>query len=99
MIAAPSRLAFRTRPLVPSKRISPFQSRLASDDTIKRPFQANPGGQPSGANESKLPHVTEEQAAMDKVMGEEPPQIEEQGTPVQDVRGLQSDQDQEADRS
>lgn len=32
-----------------------------------------------------MPHVTEEQAALDKSMGENPPDIE-QGTPVQEVR-------------
>lgn len=32
------------------------------------------------------PHVSEEQAAMDKTMGETPPDIEGQGTPVQEVR-------------
>ena len=35
-------------------------------------------------NEDQLPHVTEEQAAMDKSMGNTPPDIE-QGTPVQEV--------------
>lgn len=32
----------------------------------------------------QLPHVTEEQAAMDKTMGETPPDIQ-QGTPVKEV--------------
>jgi hypothetical protein len=31
-------------------------------------------------------HVTEEQAALDKTMGETPPDIEGHGTPVQEVR-------------
>ena len=37
------------------------------------------------------PHVTEEQAALDKTMGETPPDIEGQGTPVQEVRINHSD--------
>lgn len=34
----------------------------------------------------QAPHVSEEQAAMDKTMGDTPPDIEGQGTPVQEVR-------------
>jgi len=41
-------------------------------------------------NEDQLPHVTEEQAAMDKSMGNTPPDIE-QGTPVQEI--LQRDKE------
>ena len=84
-LLAPRRLAFRTTPLVPQKRLSPLQSRLASDDALKDPVQENPGEQPSGANESQIPHVSEEQAAMDKIMGDQPVEIEERGTPVQEV--------------
>ena len=80
----PQKLAFRTRSLIPQKRIAPTQ-RFYADDATKEPVQTNPNTTPAGANESQAPHVTEEQAAMDKIMGEEPPQIEEQGTPVQDV--------------
>lgn len=40
---------------------------------------------PHGANESQLGHVTEEQAAMDKIMGDVPPQTEEQSTPIQEI--------------
>ena len=38
-----------------------------------------------GPNQEQLPHVSEEAAATDKIMGEEGPDIE-QGTPVQEVR-------------
>jgi len=60
-------------------------------DPIKGPAQAEPGKQTSGANESQLPHVTEEQAAMDEIMGETPPQTDDQSTPVAEI--LQRDQD------
>ncbi|KPI34703.1 uncharacterized protein AB675_9444 [Cyphellophora attinorum] len=47
---------------------------------------------PHGANESQLPHVTEEQAAMDKIMGEPAsPQAEDHGSPIQDI--LKRDKD------
>lgn len=79
------RLAFQTIPIVPQKRLLPLHTRLASDVVSKDPVQSNPGEQPSGANESQIPHVSEEQAAMDKIMGDEPVEIEERGTPVQEV--------------
>ncbi len=85
LLSAPRKLAFRTTPVVPQKRLAPIQSRLASDDASKISTQTNPGEQLGGSHETRLPHVTEEQAALDKIMGEEPPQIEEQGTPVQEV--------------
>ena len=37
-----------------------------------------------GPNQEQLPHVSEEAAATDKIMGDEGPDIE-QGTPVQEV--------------
>lgn len=37
-----------------------------------------------GPNQEQLPHVSEEAAATDKIMGEDGPDIE-QGTPVQEV--------------
>lgn len=40
---------------------------------------------PKGPNQEQLPHVSEEAAAVDKIMGEEGPDID-QGTPVQEVR-------------
>ena len=77
-------VAFRTKPVVPHKRIAPGpvllqQQRAASDTTSK--LEDAP---PAGANESQLPHVSEEAAAMDKITGDTPPDIE-QGTPVQEV--------------
>ena len=39
----------------------------------------------SGPNETQLPHVSEEAAATGKIMGEGGPEIEEQGTPIQEV--------------
>jgi hypothetical protein len=78
-------LAFRTTPTVPQKRLAVPSTRLASNDASKGPVQSNPGGAATGASESRLPHVTEEQAELDKVMGQEPPEIEERGTPVSEV--------------
>lgn len=84
----PQRLVFRTNQLIPRKRIAPVQRRLATDDASKLSTQSNPGEKPAGANETRLPHVTEEQAELDKIMGEQPPEIEERGTPVQEVSFL-----------
>jgi hypothetical protein len=73
-------IAFRTRPIVPRKRAAPsLQSRFASDDPTKAP-------ETKGPNMDNASHVTEEQAALDKTMGETPPDIEGHGTPVQEVR-------------
>lgn len=73
-------IAFRPRRVVPQKRAAPsLQQRFASDDATKAP-------EPQGPNMNNAPHVSEEQAAMDKTMGETPPDIEGQGTPVQEVR-------------
>ena len=77
-------VAFRTKPLIPQKRIAPGpaflqQQRAATDDALK-----HDSNEFRGANESQLPHVTEEAAATDKIMGETPPDID-QGTPVQEV--------------
>jgi hypothetical protein len=54
------------------------QQRAASDNASSKDVPA------SGANESRLPHVTEEAAAIDKITGGTPPDIQ-QGTPVQEV--------------
>lgn len=73
-------IVFRTRPVVPQKRAAQsLQQRFASDDATTAP-------EPRGPNMDNAPHVSEEQAAMDKTMGETPPDIEGQGTPVQEVR-------------
>jgi hypothetical protein len=72
-------IALRTRPYVPQKRAAQsLQQRFASDDATKAP-------ETKGPNMDNAPHVSEEQAAMDKTMGETPPDIEGQGTPVQEV--------------
>lgn len=34
----------------------------------------------------QLPHVSEEAAALSKIKGEQGPEVEEQGTPVAEVR-------------
>lgn len=57
----------------------------STDQKVNNVPPVNQEGVKSGPNESQLPHVTEEQAAMDKSMGQTPPDIG-QGTPVQDVR-------------
>ncbi|KAJ9607125.1 hypothetical protein H2200_008197 [Cladophialophora chaetospira] len=83
-------LAFRTKPIIPQKRIasSPFllqQQRTATDDALK-----HDSNEFRGSNEGQIPHVTEEAAAIDKIKGETPPDID-QGTPVQEM--LQRDQE------
>lgn len=79
-------VAFRPRPQVLKRKIVPItQTRFASGDQKVTPV---PPGQEAGANEGQLPHVSEEQAEMDKTMGETPPDIG-QGTPVQDVSDVQ----------
>ena len=42
-------------------------------------------GQAQGPNQSQLPHVSEEAAVMGEITGEGGPDIEEQGTPVNEV--------------
>lgn len=75
---------FRTRPVVPQKRLAPVISpRFASNDTKEPRYPGNP----QGPNQDQLPHVSEEQAAIDKSMGDTPPDLE-QGTPVQEVDWL-----------
>ena len=78
-------VAFRTKPVIPQKRIAPgptflHQQRAASDDATSK----HNSNEARGASEDQLPHVTEEAAAIDKVTGSTPPDIE-QGTPVQEV--------------
>lgn len=48
-----------------------------------------PDGQGPGHDHSHLPHVSEEAAAIGEVTGEGGPDIEEHGTPVQEVRDPQ----------
>ena len=80
-------VAFRTRPSIPQKRFFPGtpQQRAASDDAAKKSATTpEEEARFKGPNQDQLPHVTEEQAAMDKTMGETPPDVG-QGTPVQEV--------------
>lgn len=59
----------------PRRYITADEKPLPKTDTPQKP----------GPNEEQLPHVSEEAAAMAKVKGETAPQIEEQGTPIQEV--------------
>lgn len=80
-------VAFRTKPSIPQKRFAPglLQHRAASDDaSSKQPATTPVHPNFKGPNMDQLPHVSEEQAALDKSMGETPPDIE-QGTPVEEV--------------
>ena len=62
------------------------QQRFASNDASKKqPATTEVGSNFKGATQDPMPHVSEEQAAIDKITGETPPDIE-QGTPVQEVR-------------
>ena len=79
-------VAFRTKATIPQKRLAPglLQQRWASDNASKQPATTPVDPDFKGPNMDPLPHVTEEQAALDKTMGETPPDIQ-QGTPVQEV--------------
>lgn len=59
-----------------------LQKRFITAKEKPLPEADNPG---SGPNQEQLPHVSEEAAATDKIMGDEGPDLE-QGTPVQEVR-------------
>lgn len=79
-------VAFRTKPLVTQKRLAPSlaQRRKASDDATKKSATTPVDPDFKGPNMDPLPHVSEEQAAIDKITGETPPDVD-QGTPVQEV--------------
>lgn len=66
---------------------APLQLHVASRRLITADEKPLPqtGGKGAGPNESQLPHVSEEAAATGKILGEGGPEIEEQGTPVQEV--------------
>ena len=51
----------------------------------EKPLPTKADQQPPGPNQSQLPHVSEEAAETAKVMDETPPEIEQQGTPVEEV--------------
>ena len=85
-------VAFRTKPVVPQKRFAPLpQSRFVSDDAPGDLVQQPPPGKGEqegdalGADQSQNLHVSEEQAAMDKITGDTPPDLE-RGTPLPEVR-------------
>ena len=75
-------LTLRTKPREAQPFIAPLQRRCASDIAKDLPA-AEP---PKGPNQEQLPHVNEEAATMRKMTGETWPDIEEHGTPVQEVR-------------
>ncbi|OAP58217.1 hypothetical protein AYL99_07307 [Fonsecaea erecta] len=88
---------FRTKPTVPQKRLAPtpglLQQRAASDDAASKdqsPKKTPLHPQAKGPTMDQLPHVTEEAVAIDKSMGNTPPDVE-QGTPVQEI--FQRDKD------
>ena len=91
----PARVTFRAvsriaaRPQA-SRQTLPFcQRRCFADEkpAAERPLSHGiySEGEEKGPNMDQLPHVSEEAAAMSKVKGEQGPQVEEQGTPVQEV--------------
>lgn len=74
-------VVYRSRPQILKRKLAPaVQIRYNSNEQKTTPVP--PGAK--GPNEDQLPHVTEEQAAIDKTMGNTPPDIE-QGTPIQEV--------------
>ncbi|KIY00371.1 uncharacterized protein Z520_04056 [Fonsecaea multimorphosa CBS 102226] len=85
---------FRTKPTIPQKRFAPapsslLQQRAASDNAASSKDDQSPKKTPlhpqaKGPTEDQLPHVTEEAVAIDKSMGNTPPDVE-QGTPVQEI--------------
>jgi small subunit ribosomal protein S7 len=92
-ILAPRRLAFRTTPIVPRKRFLQPSIRFASNGDSKDKIQPNLDPSPGDGSEKEIPHVTEEQAALDKVLGNEPPEVEERGTSVQEVDSSETARD------
>lgn len=82
LLSVPHRVA-RINQIVPQKRLLvPLQNRFASNDAKKSPSSSQPIEQ---LNKETNLHVSEEQAEIDKIMNQTPPDIE-QGTPVQEVR-------------
>ncbi|KAJ9499141.1 hypothetical protein LTR99_005236 [Exophiala xenobiotica] len=88
-------VAFRSKPSASQKPFFPtplaIQQRPASDDaSTKKPAVTQVAPGTKVGNEDQIPHVSEEQAALDKTMGNTPPDIS-QGTPVQEI--LQRDKE------
>lgn len=81
MLRPAREVTFRIRPQVSKRKLLPLvRTRLASNDS--KPAAVPPSTK--GPDEDQLPHVSQEQAELDKSMGKTPPDLE-QGTPIQDV--------------
>ncbi|KAI7320187.1 hypothetical protein KC315_g9522, partial [Hortaea werneckii] len=76
-------LAFRSRPVATFRPSAACVKRTFADEKDGRLPQAQAGQ--VGPNMQQQEHVSEEQAKMSKMMGQEGPDIEGQGTPVQDI--------------
>lgn len=75
--------SIRTQPSARAAR--PVSCKLAQKRWITADEKPLPTAeQPKGPNQEQLPHVSEEAAAIDKITGEEGPDLN-QGTPVQEV--------------
>ena len=75
-------------PVAIAKVQPPLCLRLAPRRNItaeEKPLPETDGKGP-GHDHSHMPHVSEEAAAIGEITGEGGPEIEEQGTPVQEVR-------------
>lgn len=73
-------LAYRPKSAIPAQRLAQVApQRSASDNASKQIPEGT-----TGPNMDQLPHVSEEQAETDKIMGDTPPDIS-QGTPVKEV--------------
>ena len=81
---APRSFVYRPAPCSRLQRrtLSLSSKRLVTADEKPLPEKTQPG---PGPNQDQLPHVSEEAAATGKITGERGPEIEEQGTPVQEV--------------
>ena len=82
-------LPIRSQQSVAARNSTPLCLRLAQSRHItadEKPLPKAEGKGP-GPNQSQLPHVSEEAVATAEITGGTAPEIEEQGTPVQEVRG------------
>jgi small subunit ribosomal protein S7 len=75
-------LSLPTKPRITQYPVAPLRRRSSSDKVKELPVSETL----KGPNQEQLPHVSEEAAAMGEVTGETGPDIEEHGTPVQEVR-------------
>ena len=89
-------LPLRSQQSVAARNPPPLCVRLAQRRQITADEKPLPKaeGKGQGPNQSQLPHVSEEAAATAEITGGTGPDIEEQGTPVEEVRGcLHQDHD------